>query len=97
MSKTHSFFSCYEGASPSLLHRYQEAKQRRDQINSRYIDDDLVYKQELEDFSSGQFDAIIGANPSPELIKKAAYRDGYASKFFEMIFKKYGIEMTNEF
>ncbi|MDJ0717321.1 MAG: hypothetical protein QNJ54_24405 [Prochloraceae cyanobacterium] len=48
-------------------------------------------------YSDGQFDAIIGAEPNPELIINKYYWSGYQSKQFEYYCRKYGIELETEF
>ncbi len=44
-------------------------------------------------YSYGKFDAIIGAEPDPELTPNPFYRQGYQDSFWIFYYKKYGIQI----
>ena len=50
----------------------------------------------VEAHSNGEFDAIIGADPDPQLILNKDYWAGYQSKQFEYYCRKYGIQLTKQ-
>lgn len=48
-------------------------------------------------YAEGEFDAIIGAEPNPELITNSFYWSGYQSRQYQYYCQKYGIKLETEF
>lgn len=51
----------------------------------------------VDAYSAGEFDSIIGLEPNRELLTNQYYWSGYQSKQYQYYCKKYGIKLETEF
>lgn len=79
-----------------MFNYYHNVEQEQRELQAIEAREDRV-DSETDLYNGGQFDAVIGGEPNPDLASKLAYRQGYTAGFWRFYDKKYGIETESEF
>ena len=79
-----------------MLNHYLDREQEARTIEALESSEDRANK-ELDFYSLGKFDAIIGGEADPELAVNLSYRRGYLVGFWKFYDRKHGIELETEF